>query len=177
MTIQSIILSAKSMSLGLLGSFSLLMSTPALTADAKMFQANLERTGVYESIGPKSDPVLAWKFDAGAPLVGTPLVYEGMVYFVDFDGGIYAVNQEDGSLLWEKDLGGQPSFEITVDENLLLVGRRFSRDDDESYLMAIDRMSGDEYWRFEPDDPSGMDSPTVYNGSVFLVSMSSYLFH
>lgn len=76
---------------------------PAL-ANSMMFQANLERTGVYDDIGPEDPPKLIWKFDAGAPIFSTPLVYDEIVYFVDFEGGIYAANQSNGSLIWRKDL-------------------------------------------------------------------------
>ena len=153
------------------------MLTPALgIADSIMFQENLERTGVYDGNGPEEDPELIWKFNTGSPVIGTPLVYGGMVYFANFEGGIYALGQEDGSVVWKKQLEEQPSFEIALNENSLLVGRRFSKDDDESYLVALDRLSGEEIWRFEPDDPSGMDYPTIYNDMIFLVSMSSNLF-
>lgn len=145
-------------------------------AASLMFQANLERTGVYEGTGPQEEPELAWKFSAGAPVLSTPLVYGGMVYFVDFEGGVYGVEQESGLLIWEKNLAGQPSFQIAVDENFLLVGRRFSREDNESYLMAVDRLTGEEVWRFEPDDRTGMDTPAIYNGKVFLTSMSENIF-
>ncbi len=158
-------------------SAAVMIMVPALgMADSVMFQANLERTGVYEDFGPEENPELVWKFDAGSAVFSTPLVYDGTVYFVSFEGDIYAVDKEDGSVLWEKDLGGQPSFQITLNEEILLVGRRFSRDDDESYLIALDRLSGEEIWRFEPDDPSGMDYATIHNNNVFLMSMSSNLF-
>ncbi|WP_447894339.1 outer membrane protein assembly factor BamB family protein [Vreelandella sp. GE22] len=159
---------------GLLASLPLI-SSPAL-ANSTMFQANLERTGVYDDTGPESSPKLAWKFDTGSPVFSTPLVYDGLVYFADFEGGVYAVNQNSGSLIWEKSLEQQPSFQITVNENFLLVGRRFSRNDNESYLIALDRLSGEEIWRFEPDDKTGMDAATIYNDMVFLTSMSNNLF-
>ncbi|MBZ0332559.1 PQQ-binding-like beta-propeller repeat protein [Halomonas sp. ANAO-440] len=176
MTIEKTVLPGKVIAIGLLASFFFLTSSSALMADSTMFQANLERSGVYEDAGPRSGPALAWKFDAGAAVFSTPLVYGGVVYFVDFDGGVYAVNQDDGSLLWEKNLGGQPSFQITMNEDVLLVGRLFSEEDDGSYLMAIDPESGEERWKFETDDRSGMDSPTIYNDMVFLASMSNYIF-
>lgn len=147
-----------------------------VSANSIMYQSNLERTGVYDDAGPEKEPILAWKFDAGAPVVGTVLVDEGVAYFSDFDGGVYAAYATDGSLAWEKNLGGQPSFQMALSEDLILVGRRFSRDDEASYLVALDRISGEERWRFEPDDLSGMDAPTIYEGKVFLTSMSEHLF-
>lgn len=159
---------------GLLASLPSIFS-PAL-ADSTMFQANLERTGVYDDTGPETPPKLAWKFDAGSPVFSTPLVYDGIVYFTDFEGEVYAVNQNSGSLIWKKNLEQQPSFQITLNEDFLLVGRRFSRNDDKSYLIAFDRLSGEEIWRFEPDDKTGMDAATIYNDMVFLTSMSNNLF-
>ncbi|MBD3898595.1 PQQ-binding-like beta-propeller repeat protein [Halomonas sp. ML-15] len=156
--------------------FLVLLSPLSLYANSLMYQSNYERTGVYDGYGPESEPVLAWKFDAGAPVVGAILVYDDAVYFSDFEGGVYALNKSDGTLLWEKDLGGQPSLQVTLNEDVVLVGRRFSRDDDESYLIALDRMTGEERWKFEPDDYSGIDAPTIYEGKVFLTSMLEHIF-
>lgn len=168
--------SRNSMVLKIIYLFSLLTVTPLTMADSMMFQANLERTGVYHDAGPTEAPTLAWKFDAGAAIFSTPLVYEGVVYFVDFEGRVYALDQDRGESVWKVDLGGQPSFQIAINEDLVFVGRRFSRSDDESYLLALDRITGEEQWRFETYDRSGMDTPTVYDGMVFLTSMSNYLF-
>ena len=101
-------------------------------------------------------------------------MYDSTVYFVSFEGGVYAVDREDGSVLWEKNLGGQPSFQITLNEDLLLVGYHFNRGDG-GFLMAIDRLSGEELWKFEADDITGMESPAIYNERVYLAS-SNHLF-
>ncbi|XGA80321.1 PQQ-binding-like beta-propeller repeat protein [Halomonas sp. CH40] len=86
------------------------MSPSIVLGSSTMFQANLERTGVYKGIGPEKEPELVWKFDAGAPVISTPLVDNEMVYFVDFEDGVYALNQTDGSVLWEKKLTENPVF-------------------------------------------------------------------
>lgn len=152
-----------------------MMLTPALCmANSVMFQANLERTGVYDDTGPEINPELVWEFDAGSAVFSTPLVYEDMVYFVNFEGGVYAVNEEDGSVKWEIDLGGQPSFQITLNEDLLLVGYHFNKGDG-GYLMAVDRLTGEERWKFEANDHSGMDAPTIYNNRAYIVSYN-YIF-
>ena len=106
----------------------------------------------------------------------TPLVYDGTVYFVSFEGGVYAVDKEDGSVIWEKNLGGQPSFQITLNEEVLLVGLIFSDEEDKSYLISLDRVTGEENWRFESDYQTGMDTPVIYGETVFLTSVSDYLF-
>lgn len=150
---------------------------PSLSmADSIMFQSNLERTGVYNDLGPEESPELAWKFDAASPIISTPLVYEGTVYFANFSGDIYAVDEKDGSVIWEKDLEGEPSFQITLSEDSLLVGLRFSDEGDNSYLISLDRMTGNENWRFETDYQTGLGTPAIYNETVFLTSVQDYLF-
>lgn len=154
-----------------------MMLTPALSmADSIMFQANLERTGVYDDIGPEENPELVWKFDAGSAVFSTPLVYDGTVYFVSFEGGVYAVDEENGSVIWEKDLGGEPSFQIALNEEVLLVGLRFSDEEDNSYLISLDRMTGEENWRFNSEYQTGLGTPVIYGETVFLTSVQDYLF-
>lgn len=160
------------------GSVVILMLTPSLSmaTNSLMFQANLERTGFYDGVGPEEPPELEWKFDTGSPVISTPLVHDGVVYFVDFEGGVYAVNEEDGTVIWEKDLGGQPSFQITMNEEMLLVGVRLSSEDNKSYLIALDRATGKESWRFEARNQTGLGAPAVYGDTVFFTSVSGYLF-
>ncbi len=151
--------------------------TPTISmADSEMFQANLERTGVYDDIGPEENPELVWKFDAGSAVFSTPLVYDGTVYFVSFEGGVYAVDKEDGSVIWEKDLEGEPSFQIALNEEILLVGLRFSDEENNSYLMSLDRMTGEENWRFESEHQTGLSTPVIYDETAFLTSVQGYLF-
>ncbi|MGS2744601.1 outer membrane protein assembly factor BamB family protein [Halomonas sp. LS-001] len=92
------------------GVITLVVSPSVVMGASTMFQANLERTGVYEDIGPEETPTLAWKFDAGAPVISTPLVDNGMVYFVDVENGVYALDQDDGKVIWGKKLMVSPVF-------------------------------------------------------------------
>ncbi|MGS2744603.1 outer membrane protein assembly factor BamB family protein [Halomonas sp. LS-001] len=159
------------------GVITLVMSPSVVMGASTVFQANLERTGVYEDIGPEKTPALVWKFDAGAPVISTPLVDNGMVYFVDFEDGIYALNQADGSVVWEKEIDGQPSYQIAISEDSLLVGV-YQPDDFNGHLLALDRLTGEEHWRFEMDYSEyavRMTTPTVYGDTVLLTSDAGYL--
>ena len=121
------------------GVFTLAMSPSIVMGSSTMFQANLERTGVYEDIGPEKEPELVWKFDAGAPVISTPLVDNEMVYFVDFEDGVYALNQTDGAVIWKKEVDGQPSFQVALAENVLLVGV-YTPDETNGHLLDIYRL-------------------------------------
>ncbi|XGA80320.1 PQQ-binding-like beta-propeller repeat protein [Halomonas sp. CH40] len=152
----------------------LAMSPTVVMGSSTMFQANLERTGVYKGIGPEETPTLAWKFDASAPVISTPLVDDGMVYFVDFEDGVYALNQADGTVVWEKETDGKPSFQIALSKDALLVGV-YQPDDFNGHLLALDRFTGEERWRFEMDYAIRMSTPTVYGDKVLLTSSTDYL--
>ncbi|MGS2744602.1 outer membrane protein assembly factor BamB family protein [Halomonas sp. LS-001] len=156
------------------GVITLAMSPSIVLGSSTMFQANLERTGVYEDIGPEEAPELVWKFDAGAPVISTPLVDNGMVYFVDVENGVYALNQDHGTVIWEKKVDGKPSFQISLSEDTLLVGV-YQADDFNGHLLALDRLTGEERWRFEMDYTIRITTPTVYEDKVLLTSSADYL--
>ncbi|WP_249978898.1 PQQ-binding-like beta-propeller repeat protein [Vreelandella olivaria] len=158
-------------------SASALMLTPTSSiADSGIFQANLERTGVYNDMGPENSPELVWKFDTNSPVLSTPLINEESVYVSDFEGGVYALDKKLGEVKWNHEMGGRASFQISLSTDSLLVGRHPFREDDESYLLAMDIESGEELWRYWDNDLSALDSPTVYRESIFLTSMHDYLY-
>ncbi|XP_042491022.1 polyvinylalcohol dehydrogenase-like [Macadamia integrifolia] len=47
---------------------------------------------------------LKWKFYAGKDITATPAIYDKTLYFPSWNGYIYAVKADDGSLVWEKNL-------------------------------------------------------------------------
>ena len=48
---------------------------------------------------------LKWKFVAGKDITATPAIYDGILYFPSWNGNLYAVDAESGSLVWKKNLG------------------------------------------------------------------------
>ncbi len=145
-------------------------------SDPTIFQATLEGTGNYNSYGPKKRPSVIWSFETYAPLISTPLVFEESVYLVDLEGTLYALQETSGDLIWKKDLDGQPGFQITLDESVLLVSVSLLDESDSSYLLALDRLTGDEIWRFELTGQASLEAPVVYGDKVYFTSMSDYLF-
>ena len=96
---------------------------------------------------------------------GTPLVIDGRLFVVGTTGLLHALNAEDGSLLWQKDLWGElggtflvrgyASSPIALGDSVIVTvggeGQGF---------MAFDRGSGKELWRGTTFDNS-QSSPVL----------------
>src|SRR5690242_10292006 len=67
---------------------------PALAQST--FHGNVERTGVYAEPGPKSEPAVKWAFKTGGPVIGSPVIADGVVYIASLSGYLYAVDQATG---------------------------------------------------------------------------------
>jgi polyvinyl alcohol dehydrogenase (cytochrome) len=116
----------------------------------------------------------AWVFasdDAGSgDFTGTPIVVDGCVYVGSNDGWVYAINADNGTLVWgtrvEKNGGINSTVAVSggrVFASVSKVGK--------PYAVALDQASGDILWETELDDQKGSDiysSPVVYDGFVFL---------
>ncbi|GMH05135.1 hypothetical protein Nepgr_006975 [Nepenthes gracilis] len=59
-----------------------------------------------KKISPETVPKLhlKWKFEAGRDITATPVIFKGTIYFLSWDGWVYAVKASDGSLVWKQKL-------------------------------------------------------------------------
>ena len=65
------------------------------------FHGNNARTGVYATAGPKVLGGVQWVFKSGGPIVTSPAVVDGVVYFASLDTYLYAVDQATGKEKWK----------------------------------------------------------------------------
>jgi quinohemoprotein ethanol dehydrogenase len=97
-------------------------------------------------------------------------VYEGLVYVASLDGRLFALNAEDGKIVWEKDTfifkdraytsSGAPE----VAGDVVVIGNAGADYDARGYVSAYDRLSGELRWRFflVPGDPAlGFEHPEM----------------
>src|SRR5437868_7241101 len=77
----------------------LLAAAPA--APQQMFHGNSAHTGVYAAAGPKQLGGVKWAFKAGGPIVTSPAIADGVVYFGAMDGHLHAVVQDTGQEKWK----------------------------------------------------------------------------
>jgi polyvinyl alcohol dehydrogenase (cytochrome) len=123
---------------------------------------------------------LQWKQPLGKsmPLAAQPVVFSNTLYMGSWDGQLYALNTQDGSTRWTKDLGTTTSklcspqtAGITsapqVTNNALYIGGG----DDKLY--ALNPQTGDTLWTFKTGDNSEAGglynwvSPILYNDRVY----------
>ncbi|KAL5722665.1 hypothetical protein ACHQM5_006156 [Ranunculus cassubicifolius] len=129
-------------------------------------------------ISPKtvSNLKLKWKFFAGKDITATPAIFDGVLYFPSWNGYIYAVKAEDGSLLWGRNLseltglqatGLVPGVNYTVSRatptiagNLLIVGIYGP-----AIVIAVKRSTGELVWSTRVDAHNA--SIITMSGTVF----------
>ncbi|MDQ3938621.1 MAG: PQQ-binding-like beta-propeller repeat protein, partial [Chloroflexota bacterium] len=134
--------------LALLGfSLVILSRPPGPEAGVLMYHGGPERTGVLPGPGPAGEPFIAWQAVVAGPVPFSlmPIVADGRVIVGDQDGGVHALDETSGALLWTESLGVRASPLIIGD--LVLAGL------DSGGVVAVRAADGREVWRFGTEAP------------------------
>ncbi|KAL2330009.1 hypothetical protein Fmac_017590 [Flemingia macrophylla] len=139
-------------------------------------------------ISPQTAPNLRlkWKFYAGKDITATPAIYNGILYFLSWNGNVYAVKEADGSLVWKQNLGNLTGLNATgivqnvnstvsrstptIAGDFLIVGIYGP-----AVVIGLKRTSGDLVWKTTLDyHPAALItmSGTYYNGSYYIGTSS-----
>ena len=111
---------------------------------------------------------VAWRFDTGAPVNASPVVAQGVVYVANTAGQLFAVDNENGGLLWEWTLPshaailGSPAVDPA--NGLVLVA------DADGTLTAVSTANGTPIWSTAV---GGTLSAPVFGGAIVCVTSSS----
>jgi outer membrane protein assembly factor BamB len=98
--------------------------------------------------------VFDWDWQGAQPVVAGDTVYAGAG-----DGGLHAVNSEDGTRRWRFDTRGRIRNAVAVDGERLYLGST------DRFVYALDKASGRELWR--QDTGAEVDAvPVVHEGRV-----------
>jgi outer membrane protein assembly factor BamB len=147
-------------------------TSPSATAaprEVPMFRANPSRTGVMAGPGPQTDPRVLWRFPTDAPVVSSPVVASGVVYFGSRDGNIYAVDAATGDERWHVPTGQDVTGSPAVVDGLVYIGSR------DSHLYALDARTGSERFRFKTGN-AVYSSPVVVAGFVYFGSLDGNVY-
>ncbi|KAF9626578.1 hypothetical protein IFM89_036093 [Coptis chinensis] len=134
-------------------------------------------------------PVLArsWgEYNSWKDITATPAIFDGILYFPSWNGHIYAVKAEDGSLVWDKNLAELTGLEATgfvvgvnytvsratptIAGDLLIVGIYGP-----AMVIAVKRSSGKLVWSTRIDSHSSSVvtiSGTVLSGGFYVGTSS-----
>ncbi|HEX6226610.1 MAG TPA: PQQ-binding-like beta-propeller repeat protein [Chryseolinea sp.] len=88
-------------------------------------------------------PALQWKFATNAPIFGSPLVADGIVYIGSLDSSLYAIEMSSGKLKWKLRTGGE------IRSTVCLSGDKLFLYSGDATLYSINRVSGKVVWTFK----------------------------
>ncbi|MFI5307200.1 MAG: PQQ-binding-like beta-propeller repeat protein [Polyangiales bacterium] len=103
-----------------------------------------------------------WQYPTPAPVSGTPVVADSVIYAGDMAGFFYAL-RSDGSLLWSQQLQGSVTASALVTDKIIVVG------DISGNLYGLKRATGAVAWSMRPDShPQAAiwGSPTLVDNHV-----------
>jgi polyvinyl alcohol dehydrogenase (cytochrome) len=153
------------------------------STDWPMFGQNLANTasGVADSISTKSvsSLQLKWTFTTEGDVSARAAVVDGVAYFPDWGGNLWAVNADNGKLKWSRQLssyGLTGSFDgvyhsrtsPAVAGGIVYIGTQ-----EGAYLLAIAAATGELLWKTQLESPAAdpfalvTASPVVSNGFVY----------
>lgn len=124
------------------------------------FQYDAGNSGHAEGRGPRGNLTEVWSFEREGKMRGGPVISEdGVVYIGSDEGTMYALDLEDGSLVWSTEIPVPVSRVPIVSDDLVLVSTTDG-------VYAFDRHSGDEEWNFVA--AKGATTPALQDGIAVL---------
>ena len=154
-------------------------ATPAAQATAIASRADLapvpmaggdaRHTGQQPGPAPATNPRLAWRFDAGSEIYGSPALSAGRVFLTTKAGELVAVDAGTGTALWRFDLSDYVvrSSPAVIDD-VVYVGGGFN-------LFAVDAETGKKRWSV-PLRYAGQSAPTVAGDLVVVGSQEGWVY-
>ncbi|MBA3946333.1 MAG: PQQ-binding-like beta-propeller repeat protein [Herpetosiphonaceae bacterium] len=110
------------------------------------FGRDATHTGVL-STGTSLVGEVVWQHKTAAPLIASPVVGDGVVYFGSSDSYLYAVDAASGQTRWRYSLGPK-----LVNSTPVLAGGLLLVAGDYTWINAIDARSGQRVWRYDTGD-------------------------
>jgi outer membrane protein assembly factor BamB len=100
-----------------------------------------------------------WTYPTGGSVM-SPTLYNGIIYFGDSDGYVYALNQ-DGSLNWSYDTGGAiNSQSLEIYDGLIFIGN-------ENAALSVLNLDGTLNWSNTELNAGADSSPTASGGFIY----------
>ena len=125
-----------------------------------------------------TDGTLLWEFHVAAPTGQTelerltdmdadPVVANGVVYAVTFQGRVAAIDLRTGVALWQRDMSSHAG--MGVGQRLLYVT------DEQSHVWAFDRGTGASLWRQDGLERRGVTRPVEFGDYVVVADYQGYV--
>src|SRR5262244_3550578 len=165
------------------------IAAAAGSGDWPMFGQNLSNSASGGNLlGDPANLKIKWTFTTGGDVSARAAVVNGLVYFPDWQGNLYAVNASTGKQIWSHQLSDYSSSagiispgtfsrtSPTVVNGFVYIGTQYVSSGPTGWLLKINATTGALVWKTQPDTsnpfPVITASPVVANGSVY-VGMTS----
>ncbi|MGZ8195973.1 MAG: outer membrane protein assembly factor BamB [Methylosarcina sp.] len=97
-----------------------------------------------------------------------PIENSGVIYVASYHGGIGAVSELDGEILWRKE-------DISSSSGLSSDGNYLYLSDSESHVMQLDHRTGSPLWKQKDLQNRKLTAPTAYNNYVVTGDFEGYV--
>jgi polyvinyl alcohol dehydrogenase (cytochrome) len=154
--------------------------TPLMAQDWPIFGQNLANTATnLTSISTHNVGRLQqkWTFTTGGDVSARATVVNGVVYFPDWAGNLFAVNAETGRLIWSHQFSDYGLTAGTVSRNaptiadgVLYIGTQYNAaapTGQTGWLLAINPQNGHLIWKTQPDTSNAFPVITSAPVEVF----------
>jgi polyvinyl alcohol dehydrogenase (cytochrome) len=105
---------------------------------------------------------LAWSYPTAAPVTGTPAVVDGVVYDGDFAGNFYALNADNGTLLWH----WQQQYHIPVTDSPLVTQGVVVFGDIGGNIYGLDAATGTQLWTAHPSPGASVQKTAIWGSAI-----------
>ena len=137
-----------------------------------MFRGTPDHNMVYTSKNEGEFNRLAWTFKTAAPVRSTVVTVGNALYFGSNDGWFYALNKQNGKLIWKTDCGSALSSSPAFSNGLIYVLSQ------QQNMIALDAKTGKIAWKKKIGDDKPYDwgfdyyfsSPTINGDTLFIAS-------
>ena len=143
------------------------ITTTPTENDWPMWRRDLQHSGVTTG-GPGSDLELAWKFETGDEVQGSPSIAGGKVYIGSKDNHLYALEAATGVLVWKFKAGNFVRSTPAIADGRIFFGA--------DGVYSLDATSGSLLWKFNTTGNPIYSSPAVVNGIVHIGGMDKHVY-
>jgi outer membrane protein assembly factor BamB len=136
-----------------------------------LYLSSMEHT-VY-AVDPTTGSQIWQSPQLDGSVVGSPAVSEtGTLYVGTFGGKLFALDSQDGSILWEFTSEGWIWSGPALDDSTLYFG------DLAGYFYAVDAANGTQIWQLTPEQLDGeiVGTPLILDDFIFFTSEEGYLY-
>jgi len=114
-----------------------------------------------------SQPSGATEIDRLSDVDTTPVIVNGVVYALAYNGNLTALDLRSGQMLWKREIGSVKDFIVDA-------GRIYLIDQDDR-VMALNADGGVAIWRQSDLLHRNLTSPVLYNGYIVVGDSEGYL--